>query len=223
MSNSLRYSFLLSLLILVYSVRANAQFIQDDQGRPVLTKNYVDVQGSPFLFENWVKATVRFQNGKTYSDVPMKLDIVADKPYFKNPKDEDLLEFIDPVTEFVLFSSEQGPLIFRNGFKANEGLGKQNFYHVLFDGGTKLLKRKVKKIIETKDFNSASAVRSFEEMTFYYIGKDGLAASIRKDKKNILEVLGNHQAELESYIKEHKLNLKNEDHLIRLFAYYNSL
>lgn len=60
-------------------------------------------------------------------------------------------------------------------------------------------------------------------MTFYYIGKDGLAASIRKDKKNILEVLGNHQAELESYIKERKLNLKNEDHLIRLFAYYNSL
>jgi hypothetical protein len=220
------YLFLAIITTSLFSSRAKAQFIQDYQGNPVQSMSYVDVQGFPFIFEQWNQGIVRLNNGKSYSNVQLKYDLVSDEVFFKDLKTDQVLKFVDQVLEFKLIPAGQAAeqaLIFRNGFLSNEGISPKAYYQVLFDGGVKLLKRKIKKVVEIKPFNSASSTKIFEEIESYYISKENKTIKIRKDKKQILSELADHSEDLEKFIKIEKLNIKLEADLIKLIAYYNSL
>ena len=56
-----------------------------------------------------------------------------------------------------------------------------------------------------------------------YIVKGTELIRVRKDKKSLLSALGDKTAQLESYIKSEKLNLKSEAGMISLVEYYNTL
>ena len=211
------------LLYLGVSNHTKAQLIQNDQGAPFLGINYTDVKGHPYLFENWTEGTVRLRNGKSYTIVQLKYNLLLDELFFKDIKTEQLLAFVIPVVEFKLNDKEKGSSLFRNGYKAIDNQTEKSYYHVLFDGGTQLLKRTSKKINEEKPFNSASTIKSFEVLNFYYISNNTALIKIRKDKKSVLAALANQGDALEKYIQEKTLNIKNEEDLIQLIQYYNSL
>ena len=86
-----------------------------------------------------------------------------------------------------------------------------------------MLKRTSKIVQVSKDYNSATSTKSFEEITKYYLYADGKGSAVKKDKKAILLALGNKQAELESYIKDSKLNLKTDEGFAQLITFYNTL
>lgn len=218
--------FLFILLAGFATSNVRAQFLQDYQGNPVQSVTYVDVQGYPFLFEQWTNGIIRLNNGKSFTNVQLKYDLVSDELFFKDIKSDQTLKFVDQVVEFKLLPSGQSTeqaLIFRNGFLSEEALSPKAYYQVLYDGGVKLLKRKIKKVVEIKPFNSASSTKIFEEIEGYFIGKDNKTFRVRKDKKQILSLLGTRTEELEKFIKSENLNLKNEAHLIKLIAYFNTL
>jgi hypothetical protein len=202
---------------------AQAQLIQNDQGAPFLSMNYTDVKGHPYLFEDWTEGTVKQSNGKTYSAVPLKYNILTDEVFFKDPKTGQLLAFVVPVIEFKINGTNTEGLLFRNGYKAFDNLSAKSYYQVLFDGGTQLIKRVSKRINEEKPLNSASSIKSFEELTSYFLARSGTPMRIRRDKKSILLALGNNSVALENFIKENQLNLKEENDLVRLITYYNTL
>lgn len=204
---------------------ALAQFVQDDQGRPFLSRSYTDVKGHPYYLDQWTEGLVKQANGKTYSGVWLKYDILNDELFFKDLKSDQMLAFVQPVSEFKL--NKLGPnkqdLLFRNGYTPVEQFGTKTYYQVLYDGGTQLVKKVAKKINEEKPFNSATSIKSFEELTFYFIGNNKQLVKIRKDKKSILAVLNKQAEPLDAFIKEKHLNLKNEEDLIQLISYYNTL
>ena len=204
------------------SVCTRAQIMQDANGRPLLEKKYIDVEGNPYLSEDWVQGTVTLASGESYNDVPLKYDLVRNEPLFQNSKGE-AMSFVSPVRKFSLQGNEKSVLQFRNGFKATDGGTPETFYQVLMDGETQLLKKISKVVTETKPFNSATTVKTFEQVQILFLVKDGLPIKIRKDKKVVLEALGDYSAQLEAYIKANKLNLKSEEGLIALVSYYNSL
>jgi hypothetical protein len=211
------------ILYVGLSSQTTAQLIQTDQGAPFIGTNYTDIKGHPYLFENWTEGTVKLTNGKSYTSVQLKYNLLRDELFFKDIKTEQLLAFVIPVVEFKLNEKEQGSSLYRNGYKAINENTEKSYYQVLFDGGTQLLKRTSKKINEEKPFNSASTIKSFEVLTFYYISNNNTLIKIRKDKKSVLTALANQSAALEKYIQEKSLNLKNEEDLIQLIQYYNSL
>jgi hypothetical protein len=45
----------------------------------------------------------------------------------------------------------------------------------------------------------------------------------KKDKDFILAELSDKQTEVNQYILSNKLNLRNQEHLVKLLTYYNSL
>lgn len=207
------------------SVCTRAQIMQDANGRPLLEKKYIDVEGNPYLTDNWVSGIVTLASGEIYKDVQLKYDLVKDELLFQNSKGESM-SFMKPVNKFTLFGlpgNESKVLQFSNGFKAVEGATAETFYQVLAVGETPLLKRIFKVVTETKSFNSASAVKTFDQVQILFLVKNGVPVKIRKDKKSVLEALGDRDQLMEEYIKANKLNLKSEQGLVELVTYYNSL
>ena len=85
-----------------------------------------------------------------------------------------------------------------------------------------------KEYIEGEKSNSSYNISSssrFQEKKEYYILKEGdsFAAPFKNNKKNILNTLSNKRAQVAKFISKNKLKSKNEDDLIKIIKYYNSI
>jgi hypothetical protein len=198
------------------------QLVFDQQDRALLTSSNLREEGTPLLTSTWLKGLVKFTNGTTYKADFLKYDLEKDQVYFKDTKSDNLLQFSLPVSEFSLIVGEE-TLLFKSGFAPIDRTKTSSFYQVLSDGGVQLLKRRVKQSFEERAFNSATTTRSYKEDEYYYLAQNNVPVKIKKDKKQVFAVLANHAAELEVYFSEQKLNLKNEEDLISLIIFYNSL
>jgi hypothetical protein len=206
--------------------RANAQYAQDINGRPLTTKaGYTDVQGTPFLNDQWSKGIVKMTDGKVYKDMLLKYHEVDDVLYFQG-KNEETLTFVDPVSEFTISNisdDKQSELHFRKGFKNIPNSTEESFFEVLNDGTIQLIKKPTKSVSESKEYNSLTVVKRFDENVKYYLIISGKAVLVKRDKKSILSAIGNKQPEMENYIKTNSLNMKNDDDMGKLVRFYNSL
>lgn len=200
---------------------AMAQFLADINGRPIVMQQYTDVQGSPYLTENWTKGLVKLHTGKTYAEVALKYDQVADQLLFRGERDE-AMSFVDAVEQFSIRVGDE-ERVFRSGFKPAEKTSASTFYQVLYNGKIQLLKRCLKQITEEQAFNSATKVKTISENPVYYLASQGQPLKFKKDKKSVLSVMEDHAGEVEKFIASEKINLKSDADVIKLFAYYDSL
>lgn len=220
--------YILSCLLLI-SLSSSAQYVKnqqvkDQQGRPMQMGEYVNVQGHPYLFDNWITGLVRFNNGVVVTDAQLKYDIVKDLICYKDPKTEQIMTFNQHPQEFSIdVSGGDEPLLFRCGFQPVERIGPANYYQLLANGKVQLLKRIIKEPFEEQPYNSATKIRTFKDTETFYLARNNQPVKVKKDKKTILAALGDKTAELEAFIKTDGLNLKNEKDLAKLILHYNSL
>lgn len=215
-----------ALLTEAKTVNAQQYFAQDVNGQPLRTKRYLDVNGSAYLTDSWQKATVELNDGKTYN-LDIKYDMVADNLLFKN-KNGDSLAFTQPVKQFkieLLNDSRIGAHLFRSGFPSAGGKSSETtFYEVLYDGGTKLLKKRSKTVWEeTNTYGSANINKNIIEKVLYFVDKNNQMIPLKNDRKSVLAVLSDKQADVDKYIKDNKLDVKQDADLAKVFEYYNSL
>lgn len=200
--------------------------IQDAKGELVGKRdNYVNVDGSPYLSAEWQPGSFKLPNSKVYNDVSVKYDEVEDKIFIKSG-DDGAVDLKERPVEFNLAFPEDEKVIqryFRLGFTGIPETTNASYFEVLEDGKVKLLKRSSKIIQENKEYNSNILVKSFFHVIKYFLYIDGKGVLIKKDKKSILSALGNKQTELEAYIKDNKLNLRNDADTAKLIGYYNTL
>jgi hypothetical protein len=216
--------YLLGIYSLLFGANihfVSAQYTEDFWAKTVLEKQYVDVKGSPFLYEDWSVGLVKMLNGSTYKDVSLKFDQVSGELIFRN-KEGKAMGFADAASEFKLSVKDQISRLFRSGFKTGEAHSERRFYEILYDGGTILLKDPKKSIVEQRAYNSSTTVKSIIESPAYYLQVNGQLLKIKKDKKSITAALGN-LAQLDKYIQDDKLNEKNDTDLARLIQYYDSI
>lgn len=220
----------LALIILGYSTELSAQVVHiptDIQGRRLKAKNYIAVKGSPFLFENWSKGTVKFMNGTVFEGM-LKYDQIEDELTFNSPSDEPL-GFQDPILEFTIAdpASKDSPKerTFKKGFGTSPVDKQSNnlFFEVLVEGNAHLLKHTQKTIVEQTPYNSATTVQHIKELVTYYVSENGSLTKFKPNEKQVLATLSTKATELQKYIKENKLNVKEEEDLKKLFVYYNTI
>jgi len=213
------------LLLLLFAIRSEAQFIQnlpDLQGKPLTENTYTDVSGTPFLLNDWVKGVVEQSNKISYKNVDLKYNTYKDELYFKNPKDGAMLSFSVPVTAFSLeFNGKIES--FRNAYPAVDNFTSKTYYQVLFDGEIKLLFKSFKTLIEVKPYNSATTEKKFIDNSSYYVLKENVMKKFKPSKKDILEIFKSKSAELDTFIKNEKIDFKQNQDLIKVFEYYSSL
>lgn len=210
--------------LIAFKSMGQGMYMQDVNGRPLLTSVYENVSGSPYLSPEWITGKVIMSDAKTYEGVSLKYDQINDDVIFKG-KDGTALA-VDHVKEFKLapYGEIADSTVFRSGFPAVKSNSAKSFYEVMVDGKSKLLKKTIKTINTSREYNSATVDKTVVATTNYYlVNQAGNIVFISKDKKSVLKELPGKEAELNAFIASNKLNLKNDADLVKLVVYYNSL
>jgi hypothetical protein len=204
----------LGLILGTIVAQAQGMFIQDINGRPIFENGYTEIEGSPYLKDAWARGTVKAKhNGKTYELAKMRYDAYKDELEYE--ENEKAYRFSGEITEFATTDG-----VFRNGFPVFESLTARSFYQVVYDGKVKLLKRTVARVQTEKLYSSATQTKRFVKEEFLYLLKNGVFTRLKKDKKALLEALGEKQDELEAFIKDQKLKLSKEEDILRVLEKY---
>lgn len=212
-----------SFCLLALASTVKAQFKLYTDYKPVKLIDYTNMEGTPYLYEDWQTGNVTLTNGVSNKEPMMlKLNMVNDVVSFKDKETGQELEFVEPVQEFSL-NVGTSTRHFKSGFKNIDGIAPTAFLEVLSDGKAQLLKRNNKIVFEQQPIGSATKERTFIEKTKYYLVIDGKATVVKTDKKSVLAALGDRHDQLEEYIKTNKVNFKDDAQLGKLVDYYNSL
>lgn len=218
------------LLMLCVNPIVHAQKIEnltDMNGRVWMVNTYAEIKGSPFLVENWVQGNVKFANGKVLNNIALKYDQIKDELLFKGKNNEDYY-FSDPVKEFSLTYIDKDQEFnrkFSNGFPASKNLTDKSFYEIIVDGKVKLLKKNMKSITETKEFNSATVVKEVNENIGYYLAKGNELIPIKKmDVKTLANAIDAQKSSLIiDFSTKNNFSPKVEIDLKKIVTYANSI
>lgn len=208
------------LLVSITIVSSNAQStLSDANGRALVSAKNPEIEGSPYLYDDWKNGSVKLTNGTVYDNSELKVDLLENHLLFKGSNNEPLM-FSESVKEFILFldNDKTHGKLYRYGYD-----NTMDFYEVLVDGKCQLLKLHKKSIGAKASYASSTTVKMILDAINYYIYKSGSLITVKKDKKSVLSALGDKQAELESYIKTNNIKFKDENDIVKLVTYYNSI
>jgi hypothetical protein len=210
------------LLIFSIALFAKGQLYQDISGRVVILKDYKNVEGFPYLYDNWRDGYAISENGKTFTKLALKYDLVEDNVYFKSDGGEELL-FIEPIKSFTIIKdgfSEK----FSNGFPSIDNNTSVSYYQIIFKGnGISLLLRNSKYISEIKIYTSASTEKKFNQYNSYYLLKNGMMEKFKPSKNDILKLFSDKSKQVTDFIKSANIDFKNNLDLAKIFDFYYSL
>jgi hypothetical protein len=187
---------------------------------------YEGTKGTPYVFETWFpgeiflksksKVHIKEMNYNCYDNELVYLDPATKVTRLINRFTVDLF-YIMNGSDTLLFA----PIIPEND---EEFL----FAQVLYNGGSIVYKRYKKEFVKANYEGGYSADRKYDEFadkSDLYISRqnDEKFYKVKKSKKQILEAFPGTEDEISSYIKAEKLDLKDEEDVIKLLKYYDSL
>lgn len=180
---------------------------------------YEGVEGFPTLVKDFVRGRIKMNKDQVLKTDYINYDVFNDEVFvFKSGK-----ELIVSRTNVQSFEMDvNGEILTFSKQKNSEG--EIGYYQVLVQGEFSLF-IKHKKIFRKADYQGAySANRTKDEFTDeqkFYWAKDDLDLVKLKNKKSLLNELGDGAAKAEKFIKENNLKTDSQDDLLRLFQYLN--
>lgn len=210
------------LLMITLATQAQEMILSDPTtSRTFNSEKYSEVKGTPYFIDKWLEGSVTVEKG-TYKKLFIKYDVLEQELLFS--KDDASYFFADPVISFVLKPNPADSttyLRFIKGLSAN-GLKENQFAIVLAEGKASFYRSDIKKSSDLNDINRG-VVKQFSTSTRYYIKKDGVTTLVKLNKDEILPLLKDKEAALQTFIDAGKINLKKEGDIAKLIAYYNTL
>jgi hypothetical protein len=227
------------LLVAVAILISNVGFAQISNislnGAPARLTAYEGVEGSPYLFEDWARADFGTTNAGLKEKVAYRFNIydnefeVINEAGNKIYLNKDYVEYAMLERPSILIATGSPGmltnLLFKKGYTMIKGVGEKDFVNVLAEGGGYTLVRKFYSDLVTPPKNSyaptAGRMFVFEE-TFYLVDSDGNVSTVRNKTNNIIKSLKDKdQDKAKGIIKEGKLDLSREDHLVIFFQKLN--
>lgn len=221
MKKALVISSFLLLNLICKAQNANppnsSTWLEDTNGKNIVSKNSIDVDGNPYFPKQWISGTITLITGKVipynelrYNTLSKSLEFqLSDKAY----------NVINPINEFTL-----GSMVFKNGFKPIDEQDMESFYQVLYDGKQKLLCNRISNIYIEQPYNSATKTKKLDLVEKYYLQKnDGKLYEVKKNLKFLLAILEDNNKILEEFCKKENIRLKSWDDATKVLAYADSL
>ena len=176
-----------------------------------------NVEGSPYLTDEFTKGTVFIENEQPYGAM-MRYNAYQDEIQVQGSDGISSLFKRDYVW------AEIGGQSFRiETYNTRSGTSKGYFVE-LNRGKVRLLKRIEKEFKEgqpaVSSYSEDTPPRFEEKVTYYLLREGSPAEEVRLRKKDILEFLSS--KEIESYVKENKLRLKTEGEVIQVLTQINA-
>ena len=213
-------SVIILLFICIFCVKyTSGQIIIDVNGEPLKLIQLAEVDGSPFISKSWISGDAILANGKMFKGIDLKYDEVKDALIFRG-KEDKAFYFTDLIKEFNLNEK-----IFKSGFIPYKDFSSQSFFEIITSGKITLLKKNNKKIVEAKDYNSATTAKKVIDNFNFYIAKDNKIIASQKDNlKMIANALDSKKShDLVEFANNNKLNSKKEEDLKKIIDYYNKM
>ncbi|WP_231464072.1 hypothetical protein [Pedobacter sp. Leaf132] len=187
---------------------------------PIKEKKYTDVEGTPYLIDKWSKGKVTLINGKHYQYDSLKYNLMDDKLIFVDAG--KMMYFAEPVAKFELMDSKSGNYLkYKNGLPAIDALSNTSYFQIINDNKAGLYKRINKSITESKQYGSAVVIKAFHTTSSYYSLKNGIFSKIVPNKKSILALFDDKENQFDEYLKNQKVDFKNDADLDKIFTYLN--
>ncbi|MCG6187059.1 hypothetical protein [Maribellus maritimus] len=180
-----------------------------------------DIEGSPFLEDEFIKGVVYTTSNTKYVDVPLRYNIYNDAIEFDTgsgvqelaaPEIVDKVEFGSYTMVYVPYSITKK---IRRGFFIVEEEGKASL----------LVKPEIAfvKATEPGAYKAAEPAKFDRKNDEYYIWIKKNEAKMISGKNDIVDVFPDNHEKIEAFIKKNKIKHRKPEDLKQLVQYYNSL
>lgn len=200
-------------------------FLSDVNGRAFENK-YADINGSAYLFPDFKFATIELADGRKYANVKARLNLVEHEVNFIASNGEEGYIGKGMVKSFLINdTTRQGikTYSFQTGFPKTDNQTVIHFYQILASGKIALVKSINKNIEERLNELSGEKSKEFAVRENLYIQVNSELIRIKKEPSFYLGIMADQKEAINQFCKANKINFKNEEQLISLVKYYNSL
>jgi len=197
------------------------EYFRDGQNNIIRAGSYTDVEGTPFLYKTWMPGTATAADGKVYDNLKLNYNLLDDVLLFKYDSEDKEMKFEKDIVSFNVKLPVQAT--YANRYPEIDKQTAATYYEVLSSNGkTALLKYSGKTINAVKNYD-ATVTKKFQDITAYYVFKNGKMQKLNKSKDSVLNVLADKKDQLQTYVKTNPVNFKKDEDLARVFDYYNTL
>lgn len=202
--------------------KENIHFFNDANGKPFKSVRNFEEEGSPYFSADYVKSNVQLLNGKTYYDIPVKLNLLTGEIIFKTADGQEMM-LSNPFQRIEL-QHEGKTYIFRSGFPAIDKQTDLSMYQLLDSGTTLLLKHIAVQYQDKQVYSSPNIVRTYSKKENHYAWthSKGLVR-IPKKEEDWIAFFDSHQSEMNNFIRKENIKLRKEEGIIKIFQYYNQM
>ena len=212
-----------------YEAQENLKALSDiEHSESIRTfdNRYEGVKGTPYVLDKFHPGEVYLKSKNRVTVQDMNYDCI-----------ENEIVYIDPATKVIRLMNRYQVdfFIIRNGDRIMtfvplvlEEDAETIFAEMLYNLGSRVYKVYGKDWIKANYEGGYSPDRRYDEFRdtydFYFMKKgEYILHKARKSKKQLIAAFPDHEKEISSFIKSHKLNLKEDESLVSLLKYYDSL
>lgn len=207
---------------LLFAIIANYSFAQNVTVGPTakpLLKSVVkiSVQGSPYFNERYSSGKIKTVSQKEFTINNLKYNLATQQ--LEYAENDQIYAIQDSVQSFILKDS----LGMENMFFKLNSKNAAGFYKIIAEGKIALLKKYTVKKEETQDWFTKKALTKNVQHYLYFTNQDGIIKNFIPSIKSINAVLADKKNQVMKFIENEQLNPKQEDDLIKVFNFYNTL
>ena len=182
--------------------------------------------GTPFFTESYKYCDIILKNGRIFKSIQARLNLVTQEVNFISVNGIQAFMEKGTVKEISYADTTEAGIVqykFKTGFVSMIDKSTDNFYLVLADGNYTFLKSITKKVTEKRNELTHEVNKEFETYEDYFFYTKGEMKRWKKDKNFVMAELSDKQQQINQYIISHNINFRNQNDIIKLLAYYNSL
>lgn len=201
-------------------------YFRDQMDKEALSRTdaYKDIEGSPFLNNNFVTGSIITKDSLMYKDILLRYNIYQDEMEFTITPDDDP-RIIGSPRNFLFFNLEDRVFAYIS-FQLNKKPAS-GYFELLNMGECKFLIRRHTYFAQaeaSRGYIGPTPARFEKGKDAYYLklGTD-LPIEINMNRNSVLEAFGEKQDIIAGFVKDNNLSYRRPEDLVKMVQYYNSL
>lgn len=187
---------------------------------------YEGVKGTQYVFKEFLQGDVFLKSKEKVTIKRLNYNCFENEITYKDPA-TDVIRILNKF-QVDLFTIYDGADVLTFVPLKLEEDGETIFAEVLYNKASIVYKVYEKEWVKANYEGGYSADRAYDEFVdkydLYFLKKgDNMLYKAKKSKKQVKEAFPDQASEITSYIKSNKLDLKEDESLVKLMKYYDSL
>lgn len=194
-------------------------------GSVITTPPSTQINGSPFLNDDWLKGKVLISNNVESEDVLLRFDIHENVVQFRRGGEIFGLNS-NKISGFRIYATPND-IVFKNGFRSDEHeIDKAILLRIIEDGDAAKFVAHHKSTLheDVPTYGSATTINEYRSNeTYYLIDENGDFEEVKLRKRHITRVLSDMDNQIEDYADENNLSFRDENDVAQIVSKYNEL